>query len=264
MWNGIRLPSQRDWKCRIGTLTCPTIRVGTADPWLGYRGNPYGHAFGGFGAICGGFNCSGYMQLGQFGNLAGQFGLAGSFGNIAGFGAQFGFQGGIRGFGGLGGGIGGGGFGAGGLQVGGGQFGLQGSFSHFAPGGQFGMSFGHNRDFGAQGRSGAGPLPALGIGTEMVRRDFADSAFWSAKVRTDATGKATTTFKLPDSLTNWRVQVTAVSSQMHVGSSARRSRAGGPSPSGRCSADVHRGRHGSRLRHGSQPHRQESRRSSST
>ena len=47
----------------------------------------------------------------------------------------------------------------------------------------------------------------------MVRRDFADSAFWSAKLRTDKTGKATATFKLPDSLTNWRVQVTAVSAE---------------------------------------------------
>jgi hypothetical protein len=162
------------------------------DPWAGYRGNPYGHGFG-------------FGQFGQFGNLAGQFGLAGFGGR--GFGAQFGFAGfGGRGFG--------------------GQFGLQGSFSHIFPGGntmfthvggQFGMSFGYNRDFGPQAPGGATPLPALGVATELVRRDFADSAFWSAKVRTDATGKATATFKLPDSLTNWRVQVTAVSAKMHVG-----------------------------------------------
>ncbi len=37
--------------------------------------------------------------------------------------------------------------------------------------------------------------PALGIGDEVVRRDFADSAFWTAKLRTDTTGKATTTLQ---------------------------------------------------------------------
>lgn len=51
-----------------------------------------------------------------------------------------------------------------------------------------------------------------------VRRDFSDSAFWNADVRTDEEGKARVTFKLPDSLTNWQVVVTAVSRKMHVGS----------------------------------------------
>jgi hypothetical protein len=51
-----------------------------------------------------------------------------------------------------------------------------------------------------------------------VRRDFSDSAFWDARVRTDEQGKAKVSFKLPDSLTNWQVVVTAVSPKMHVGS----------------------------------------------
>ncbi|MFH2007536.1 MAG: alpha-2-macroglobulin family protein [bacterium] len=51
----------------------------------------------------------------------------------------------------------------------------------------------------------------------MIRRDFSDSAFWSARLRTDARGRAVARFKLPDSLTNWRVVVTAVSAMMHVG-----------------------------------------------
>lgn len=51
-----------------------------------------------------------------------------------------------------------------------------------------------------------------------VRRDFSDSAFWNATVRTDEDGKAKVSFKLPDSLTNWQVVVTAVSRKMHVGS----------------------------------------------
>jgi len=62
-----------------------------------------------------------------------------------------------------------------------------------------------------------GPLPGLGISDGTVRRDFADSAFWSANLRTDKTGKATATFKVPDSLTGWRVQVVAVSPKLHVG-----------------------------------------------
>ncbi len=50
-----------------------------------------------------------------------------------------------------------------------------------------------------------------------VRRDFSDSAFWNAAVRTDKDGKASVDFKVPDSLTNWQVVVTAVSKKMHVG-----------------------------------------------
>jgi uncharacterized protein YfaS (alpha-2-macroglobulin family) len=50
-----------------------------------------------------------------------------------------------------------------------------------------------------------------------VRRDFSDSAYWSALVRTDAEGKARVEFKVPDSLTNWQVVVTAISKDLHVG-----------------------------------------------
>jgi hypothetical protein len=56
-----------------------------------------------------------------------------------------------------------------------------------------------------------------GGGSAVVRRDFSDSAFWAGNVRTDAGGRATVRFKLPDSLTNWIVVVTAVSKDMHVG-----------------------------------------------
>jgi hypothetical protein len=50
-----------------------------------------------------------------------------------------------------------------------------------------------------------------------VRRDFSDSAYWSALVRTDDEGKAHVEFKVPDSLTNWQVVVTAISKDLHVG-----------------------------------------------
>ena len=69
---------------------------------------------------------------------------------------------------------------------------------------------------------GPGVPPAMlepegGSGSIMVRRDFSDSAFWNARVRTDERGEATVEFKLPDSLTNWRVVVTAITKDMHVG-----------------------------------------------
>lgn len=53
----------------------------------------------------------------------------------------------------------------------------------------------------------------------QIRRNFSDSAFWDAALRTDKRGRATVTLKLPDSLTNWQVVVTAVSPRMHVGQS---------------------------------------------
>ncbi|MBY0525447.1 MAG: hypothetical protein K2R98_18720 [Gemmataceae bacterium] len=56
-----------------------------------------------------------------------------------------------------------------------------------------------------------------GQGHIYLRKDFSDSAFWNATVRTDSEGKASVEFKLPDSLTNWQVVVTAISRKMHVG-----------------------------------------------
>lgn len=58
---------------------------------------------------------------------------------------------------------------------------------------------------------GGGPAQAV-----TVRRDFSDSAFFDAAVRTDDQGKARVRFKLPDSLTNWRVVVTAVTPDFHI------------------------------------------------
>jgi hypothetical protein len=171
------------------------------DPWAMHRGN---FGFGGqFGAMRG-FSCNG-------------------FGSHPGF-SGWGFGGPRYGFGGaFAGGFGGGGFGGGalgGAPLGNGLppsvAGFQGSFSH--PGGNMGFS----TPFAGMGPVGGalnagGPLPGLGISDGTVRRDFADSAFWSANLRTDKTGKATATFKVPDSLTNWRVQVVAVSPKLHVG-----------------------------------------------
>ncbi len=60
----------------------------------------------------------------------------------------------------------------------------------------------------------AGPQPLAGVDssatTSAIRRDFSDSAFWTGTARTDPAGHARVTFKLPDSLTNWQVVVTAI------------------------------------------------------
>ncbi|HEV3436042.1 MAG TPA: alpha-2-macroglobulin family protein, partial [Gemmata sp.] len=209
------------------------------DPWAIYRATVSGYTHPGLGL--------GFAQFGQPGGISmtgfqqGQFGFnqIGSYPN--GFGSMTGFPYGQNGYYnqfGLGGMIGMGGMmGMGSGMMGmGGMMGMRGGMAGipgaqgipnypgaFAPGGQMGMSYGFNRDFGPQiGVDAPAPLPALGLADDVVRRDFADSAFWSASVRTDKTGKATATFKLPDSLTNWRVAVTAVSSRMHVGTGIAR------------------------------------------
>ncbi len=58
----------------------------------------------------------------------------------------------------------------------------------------------------------AGPAPLSGLdqSSSTIRRDFSDSAYWSGIARTDASGHAQVSFKLPDSLTNWQVVVTAI------------------------------------------------------
>jgi len=65
----------------------------------------------------------------------------------------------------------------------------------------------------------AAPAPLAapdGIASTTIRRDFSDSAFFNSKVRTGADGKAKVKFKLPDSLTNWRVVVTAVTRDLQI------------------------------------------------
>ncbi len=63
-------------------------------------------------------------------------------------------------------------------------------------------------------------MPGGGDNSTAIRRDFSDAAFWNAHVRTDAKGKASVEFKLPDSLTNWRVVVTAVTKDLQVGTTS--------------------------------------------
>jgi len=125
-----------------------------------------------------------------------------------------------------GGGFGGGGFGGGGLGGGYGMAGGRGA--GFARGDASRAIVSGNAMFSnVSGQSFISHMPAAGMADTMiggdssvsVRRNFSDAAFWNSKVRTDSNGKAEVTFKLPDSLTNWQVVVTAITPELHVGQS---------------------------------------------
>ncbi len=69
----------------------------------------------------------------------------------------------------------------------------------------------------AKGRGGGGPLKQA-----RVRKDFADSAVWQAFVKTDAQGKATIRFTMPDNLTTWRAKVVALTRKGLVGQATQK------------------------------------------
>lgn len=52
---------------------------------------------------------------------------------------------------------------------------------------------------------------------DRPRREDIDTAFWSASLKTDATGKLSVQFKLPDSVTRWRVTARAIAGSGVVG-----------------------------------------------
>lgn len=111
---------------------------------------------------------------------------------------------GMMGMGGIGGiaGLGGGGFS---------QLGARGGFQ-----GASNMGFGGVIGFGGMMQPPGYQPPAASFGLS-IRRNFADSAYWNARLRTDGDGKARIAFPMPDSLTGWQVVVTAISKDMHVG-----------------------------------------------
>ncbi len=51
----------------------------------------------------------------------------------------------------------------------------------------------------------------------VVRKEFADTAFWAAALQTDADGRATVTWDMPDDLTSWTLRVWAMGSGTRVG-----------------------------------------------
>ena len=53
----------------------------------------------------------------------------------------------------------------------------------------------------------------------QVRKTFLDTAFWSPSVKTDASGTAKVTVKMPDNLTKWRTTVTGATADSSFGKS---------------------------------------------
>nr|WP_199250196.1 alpha-2-macroglobulin [[Phormidium] sp. ETS-05] len=58
---------------------------------------------------------------------------------------------------------------------------------------------------------------SAGLGSTRVRTDFQPLAYYNGSVITDANGKATVAFKLPDDLTTWRVLAVATTPDMRFG-----------------------------------------------
>lgn len=65
-----------------------------------------------------------------------------------------------------------------------------------------------------EGKGGGG---GGGIPSEEVRRLFPDTAYWNPTLRTDASGRATVTVDLPDTLTTWRLTAKGVNQATQVG-----------------------------------------------
>jgi uncharacterized protein YfaS (alpha-2-macroglobulin family) len=71
-------------------------------------------------------------------------------------------------------------------------------------------------DFAAEAALGR----AAGNEEGNVRKDFRDTAYWSAHVTTDANGQATVEIPLPDNLTTWRLSSKAATANTLVGQSS--------------------------------------------
>ncbi|MBC7237178.1 MAG: hypothetical protein H5T69_15155, partial [Chloroflexi bacterium] len=64
-----------------------------------------------------------------------------------------------------------------------------------------------------EGKGGGGG----GEGEGLVRQEFPETAYWAPAVRTDASGRAQVTVRLPDTLTTWRMTAQAVTADTKVG-----------------------------------------------
>ena len=65
-----------------------------------------------------------------------------------------------------------------------------------------------------QGKQQGGNSPDV-----KVRKDFADTAFWSARVDTNSKGEASVTFNMPENLTAWKTRCWGVGNGFKVGES---------------------------------------------
>lgn len=65
------------------------------------------------------------------------------------------------------------------------------------------------------------PVPE---GTQTLRKNFSDYAYWQPKLTTDASGKASFSSVFPDDITNWRTFVVAINGQRQSGFSEKQIR----------------------------------------
>ena len=71
-------------------------------------------------------------------------------------------------------------------------------------------------DLGAS-RSGPAGGPAGGEIQPVIRKEFADTAFWTGSLKADASGEAAVTFKMPENLTGWKIRTWAMGHGTKVG-----------------------------------------------
>ncbi|MGK7874581.1 MAG: alpha-2-macroglobulin [Xenococcaceae cyanobacterium] len=64
---------------------------------------------------------------------------------------------------------------------------------------------------------GYGGGRSAGAASTRIRKDFRPLAYYNGSVLTDANGRASVTFKLPDDLTTWRVMAVATDGDLHFG-----------------------------------------------
>lgn len=82
-----------------------------------------------------------------------------------------------------------------------------------------------NEFLGGGGGGGGGELSGITArldedeDAEDIRKDFRDTAYWSASLQTDTNGQATVEIPLPDNLTTWRLTAKGVTENSLVGQS---------------------------------------------
>lgn len=60
---------------------------------------------------------------------------------------------------------------------------------------------------------------AMGMDVFSIRKNFLTTAFYQGRVKTDANGKATVTFNLPDNITSFRIMASAINKDGYFGAS---------------------------------------------
>lgn len=69
------------------------------------------------------------------------------------------------------------------------------------------------------GGGGSAAGEAAELQQPMIRSNFADTAFWAGSITTDKTGMAEVSFKMPESLTGWKIKTWAMGPGTRVGQS---------------------------------------------